>query len=84
MFSTCSINPIEDESVLTEAFRRATAGSIELIDIHDKFPGLKGRRGLFSWPVASCPSKANSQTCPKESLKFFTKMEDVDMSDKQN
>jgi len=51
IYSTCSINPIEDEAVIAEAFRRATPGSFELIDIHNKLPGLKGRRGLASWKV---------------------------------
>jgi hypothetical protein len=32
-------------------FRRATPGSLELIDIHNKYPGLKARRGMVSWTV---------------------------------
>lgn len=33
VYSTCSINPIEDEAVVTEVLRRA-GGALELIDIH--------------------------------------------------
>lgn len=51
LYSTCSLNPIEDEAVLTEMFRRATPGSLELIDIHNKYPGLKARRGMVTWTV---------------------------------
>lgn len=51
MYSTCSINPIEDEAVVTEAFRRALPDSLELVDCHERLPHLKGRKGLLSWPV---------------------------------
>jgi multisite-specific tRNA:(cytosine-C5)-methyltransferase len=34
LYSTCSLNPIEDEAVVTELFRRALDDSFELVDIH--------------------------------------------------
>ena len=54
VYSTCSLSPIENEAVVSEVLARANAespGSLELIDIHTKFPGLIGRRGIFSWDV---------------------------------
>lgn len=40
MYSTCSINPIEDEAVVTEALRRALPNSLELVDCHSRLPGI--------------------------------------------
>ncbi len=35
LYSTCSLNPMEDEAVITEVFRRVSDKSaFELIDIH--------------------------------------------------
>ncbi len=51
VYSTCSINPIEDEAVLCEAFRMFTDGAFELVNVHQLLPGLKGRKGLTKWPV---------------------------------
>jgi 16S rRNA C967 or C1407 C5-methylase (RsmB/RsmF family) len=51
LYSTCSINPIEDEAVITEVFRRCNYEALELVDLHHKLPGLKARRGLTHWPV---------------------------------
>lgn len=55
LYSTCSLNPIENEAVVSEVLERANRenpGSLELLDIHDKYPGLVGRRGLAEWFVA--------------------------------
>lgn len=51
LYSTCSINPIEDEAVVTEAFKRLNDDALELIDIHEKLPGFKGHKGMTQWPV---------------------------------
>jgi hypothetical protein len=42
---------MKDEAVVTEVLRRCNSEALELVDIHQKLPGLKGRRGLTSWPV---------------------------------
>jgi 16S rRNA C967 or C1407 C5-methylase (RsmB/RsmF family) len=34
LYSTCSINPVEDEAVLCDAFSRLNDEALELIDIH--------------------------------------------------
>lgn len=51
LYSTCSINPIEDEAVIAEVFSRLNCEALELVDIHGQLKGLKGRKGLKSWPV---------------------------------
>ena len=54
LYSTCSLNQIENEAVVSEVLDRANSeneGSLELIDIHAKYPGLIGQRGLDHWDV---------------------------------
>lgn len=57
MYSTCSLNPIENEAVITEVLRRSKQYSpdkennLEIVDTHDKLPGLKARKGLYYWDV---------------------------------
>jgi multisite-specific tRNA:(cytosine-C5)-methyltransferase len=52
VYSTCSMNPIEDEAVVASAIDRCGGPDVvEIIDCHDQLPGLQRRRGLTSWPV---------------------------------
>jgi len=48
VYSTCSLNPIEDEAVLHRLLVEAQ-GSLELVDVADKLPGLKYTKGLSHW-----------------------------------
>ncbi|KAL3683712.1 hypothetical protein R1sor_001734 [Riccia sorocarpa] len=50
VYSTCSLNPVEDEAVVGEILRQA-GGSLELLDVSSEMPGLKYRQGLKSWLV---------------------------------
>lgn len=50
MYSTCSLNPIEDEAVVTEVFRRAGFGCFELVDLHT-LDGFISHKGLDDWKV---------------------------------
>ena len=56
MYSTCSLNPIEDEAVVAALLERADAlcpGAIELEEWPaDLLPKLIRRRGTRSWLVA--------------------------------
>ena len=50
VYSTCSMNPVENEAVvgqLLQTFR----GQIALVDIGKKLPGLKTKPGLTTWCV---------------------------------
>lgn len=49
MYSTCSLNPIEDEAVVADVFRRA-GKCFELVDLHC-LTGFKGREGIKNWKV---------------------------------
>lgn len=69
LYSTCSINPIEDEAVVTEVFRKCVPGCFELIDVHQMLPGFKGRKGLNYWPVwekKASKKKSESEPEPEE------------------
>lgn len=50
VYSTCSFNPQEDEAVIANILNESK-GTIELVDVSDKLPGLKTRKGLTSWKV---------------------------------
>jgi 16S rRNA C967 or C1407 C5-methylase (RsmB/RsmF family) len=49
-YSTCSLNPIEDEAVLGSLLR-TFKGAIELVDVSDKMPALKRSPGMSTWKV---------------------------------
>lgn len=51
VYSTCSLNPIEDEAVIAEMLRFGN-GSIELVDVSDRLPQLKRSPGVSSWKVS--------------------------------
>lgn len=61
VYSTCSMNPIENEAVITEVLRSSKQWdskkgdpSLELLDLHSKenqLDGFEGRKGMKNWPV---------------------------------
>ena len=50
VYSTCSLNPAEDEAVVAEILRRSK-GAIELVDVSKELPELKRANGVSTWPV---------------------------------
>ncbi|OVA15687.1 Bacterial Fmu (Sun)/eukaryotic nucleolar NOL1/Nop2p [Macleaya cordata] len=50
VYSTCSMNPVENEAVVAEILRRC-GGSVELLDVSTELPQLARRSGLKSWKV---------------------------------
>ncbi|KAJ8540155.1 hypothetical protein K7X08_026544 [Anisodus acutangulus] len=50
VYSTCSMNPIENEAVVVEILRRC-GGSVELVDVSSELPQLVRRPGLKKWKV---------------------------------
>ncbi|XP_024545501.1 tRNA (cytosine(34)-C(5))-methyltransferase [Selaginella moellendorffii] len=50
VYSTCSLNPIEDEAVVGEILRQS-GGCMELLDVSSELPTLRRRPGLKSWKV---------------------------------
>lgn len=52
VYSTCSMNPVEDEAVLAEAISRCGGpGLVELQETKHLLPGLKRHSGLKKWSV---------------------------------
>ncbi|XP_047329348.1 RNA cytosine-C(5)-methyltransferase NSUN2 [Impatiens glandulifera] len=50
VYSTCSMNPVENEAVVAEILRRC-GGSIELLDVSKELPQLVRRPGLKKWKI---------------------------------
>jgi 16S rRNA C967 or C1407 C5-methylase (RsmB/RsmF family) len=50
VYSTCSLNPIEDEAVIAGVLVKAN-GALRLVDVGDQLPELKRRSGITSWRV---------------------------------
>ncbi|XVE83107.1 hypothetical protein DITRI_Ditri16bG0060900 [Diplodiscus trichospermus] len=50
VYSTCSMNPVENEAVVAEILRRC-GGSVELVDVSNELPQLIRRPGLRKWKV---------------------------------
>lgn len=51
VYSTCSLNPIENEAVVAQLLRQNN-GSVELVDTSKMIPLLKRRPGLETWKCA--------------------------------
>ena len=50
VYSTCSLNPIENEAVVA-ALLKECKGALELLDVSDELPNLKRSPGLHEWQV---------------------------------
>jgi 16S rRNA C967 or C1407 C5-methylase (RsmB/RsmF family) len=50
VYSTCSMNPVEDEAVVNSVLLEI-GDAIEIVDCGDRFPLLKRHRGLKKWRV---------------------------------
>lgn len=54
VYSTCSMNPVEDEAVLAAAIERCGgADVVELVETKDYLPGLRRYPGLKKWSIMS-------------------------------
>jgi multisite-specific tRNA:(cytosine-C5)-methyltransferase len=51
VYSTCSLNPVENEAVVAAALKSSN-GEFYLVDSSDRLPELKRRPGVNSWKVA--------------------------------
>ncbi len=71
VYSTCSLNPLEDEAVVHRLLKDA-GGAVELVDASHLVPGLKFKKGLTKWVVAN---RDNTQF-----VESFDKVPDVSRS----
>jgi 16S rRNA C967 or C1407 C5-methylase (RsmB/RsmF family) len=51
VYSTCSMNPVENEAVVADALRHFGPDVLQLVDVSDQLPLLKRRPGLRTWRV---------------------------------
>ncbi|GMF10868.1 unnamed protein product [Phytophthora lilii] len=73
-YSTCSLNPVENEAVVAELLRRAD-GALELVDCAGMLPGLITRPGVTSWEVAWQARTAKGEA--RAALQWFDQYESV-------
>ncbi|KAG2222188.1 hypothetical protein INT45_014085, partial [Circinella minor] len=71
VYSTCSLNPIENEAVVAEVLRRSK-GALELRDVSNQLPELKRKPGLKTWKVITKDGK------------FLNSIEDLQDNNKNN
>ena len=50
VYSTCSLNPVEDEAVICTALR-LSQGTVSLVDCSGELKGLARTNGLSYWKV---------------------------------
>ncbi|KAK9477986.1 S-adenosyl-L-methionine-dependent methyltransferase [Lipomyces japonicus] len=50
VYSTCSLNPVENEAVVAAAIRQ-WKGKVKIVDASNLLPGLVRRPGVLSWKV---------------------------------
>ncbi|KAG6036508.1 hypothetical protein E4U41_005639 [Claviceps citrina] len=52
VYSTCSMNPVENESVVASAIERCGgASNVEILDCSDQLPSLVRRPGMRTWKI---------------------------------
>jgi multisite-specific tRNA:(cytosine-C5)-methyltransferase len=52
VYSTCSMNPVENESVVVSAIERCGGPEkVDIIDCSDRLPGLKRYPGMHQWQI---------------------------------
>lgn len=51
VYSTCSMNPVENESVIASAIERCGVDSVEIIDCSKELPNLKRAPGMKQWQI---------------------------------
>jgi 16S rRNA C967 or C1407 C5-methylase (RsmB/RsmF family) len=80
-YSTCSLNPIEDEAVVSAALREMNKDrkSYELLEWpRDLLPGFKRRPGVDNWKVAFYDeNRLENEYDDFGSLKFYSTYDDA-------
>ncbi|KAL3287618.1 hypothetical protein HHI36_002087 [Cryptolaemus montrouzieri] len=65
VYSTCSLNPVENESVIHRLLTE-TEDAVRIVDVHNLLPGLKYSPGMEKWLVGS------------RNLEFYETFDEVD------
>jgi hypothetical protein len=77
VYSTCSMNPMENESVVAELLR-ATDGALELEDPRGRMKGLVARPGWSAWRVLR-----ESKNRTRRAMKDWNKKHNAKMMEKK-
>ncbi|ELP94078.1 hypothetical protein EIN_184050 [Entamoeba invadens IP1] len=75
VYSTCSLNPIEDEAVVSEILR-TYGDAVELIDARNTLPGLKYKQGISTWKAFDNEMKEVAEPSTKIPKSTFPPSED--------
>lgn len=78
VYSTCSLNPVEDEAVVAALLLRA-GGALRLVDARGMLPGLATAEGLTRWkvPAKYDGKKGPGGLVPAHGIKLFSSMEEA-------
>lgn len=57
VYSTCSMNPVENESVIAAAIERCGHENVEIVDCSNELTGLKRKPGMKTWKVMDKPGR---------------------------
>ncbi|XP_031623362.1 tRNA (cytosine(34)-C(5))-methyltransferase [Contarinia nasturtii] len=71
VYSTCSLNPVENEAVLHRLLKDSE-GALELVDSSDLLPGLKYAPGISYWELSSKECKEFYRTFDEVPKEFHT------------
>ena len=94
VYSTCSLDPIENEAVLVEVIRQCPWMELIPIENEQVYPGLVSRPGLNSWDILDeegepieikdelprLPGLSNIHLDPDGRRKFGDEISDIDLS----
>ncbi|PFX21833.1 tRNA (cytosine(34)-C(5))-methyltransferase-like [Stylophora pistillata] len=70
VYSTCTLNPIENEAVICTLLQKAE-GAVELVDVSSSLPKLKRSTGLRTWKIMTKNMKVVDNCDP--GTEFFAK-----------
>lgn len=75
VYSTCSLNPVENEAVVSAAL--GLCSDMTIVDVSDRLPGLERRPGMTNWKVmrkdASAAIEAATDVADDDRQKKFPK-----------
>ncbi|KAL3569593.1 hypothetical protein D5086_029483 [Populus alba] len=69
VYSTCTMNPVENEAVVSEILQKCGGGSVELVDVSRELPQLVCWPGVRKWK-AKATAPQPKRTLSKRMVKM--------------